>query len=80
VQQADENQLGYPVHPSVIYRFIHVVPFVSKQDTKTLLYMAQAVRDDKLVIPIHRKLPLGEAAKGHSAVEKDGTGKVLLLA
>jgi hypothetical protein len=34
----------------------------------------------QFVIPIHRKLPLGEAAKGHAAIEKDGIGKVLLLA
>ena len=61
------------------YPSVRVVPFVSKQDTATLLYMAQAVRDGKLVIPIDRTLPLREAADGHAAVEKGGIGKVLLL-
>jgi len=58
---------------------IRVVPFVSKQDAKTLLYMAQAVAAGKLVIPIDRKLPLKDAREGHAAVEKGGMGKVLLL-
>ena len=58
---------------------IRVVPFVSKQDAKTLLYMAEAVAAGKLVIPIDRKLPLKDAREGHAAVEKGGIGKVLLL-
>jgi NADPH:quinone reductase-like Zn-dependent oxidoreductase len=58
---------------------IRVVPFVSKKNAKTLLYLAQAVSAGKLVIPIDRKLPLKDAAAGHAAVEKGGTGKVLLL-
>jgi NADPH:quinone reductase-like Zn-dependent oxidoreductase len=58
---------------------ISVVPFVSNQDAKTLLYMAAAVGAGKLVIPIDRKLPLKDAREGHAAVEKGGVGKVLLL-
>jgi NADPH:quinone reductase-like Zn-dependent oxidoreductase len=58
---------------------IRVVPFVSKQDAKTLLYMAEAVAAGKLVIPIDRKLPLKDAREGHAVVEKGGIGKVLLL-
>jgi NADPH:quinone reductase-like Zn-dependent oxidoreductase len=58
---------------------ISVVPFVSKQDAKTLLYMAEAVSAGKLVIPIDRKLPLKDAREGHAAIEKGGIGKVLLL-
>jgi NADPH:quinone reductase-like Zn-dependent oxidoreductase len=58
---------------------VRVVPFVSKPNARTLLHMAQAVSAGKLVIPIDRKLPLRDAAAGHAAVEKGGTGKVLLL-
>jgi NADPH:quinone reductase-like Zn-dependent oxidoreductase len=72
VTGAPENAKDYPS--------VRIVPFVSKQDTQTLLYMAQAVRDGKLVIPIDRKLPLRDARGGHAAVEKGGIGKVLLLA
>ena len=47
---------------------------------KTLQFMAEAVRDGKLVIPISRKLPLSEAAEAHVAAEKGGVGKILLVA
>jgi NADPH:quinone reductase-like Zn-dependent oxidoreductase len=52
----------------------------SKFDTDTLEFMAEAVRDGKLVIPIGLKLPLSEAAKAHAVAEKGGVGKILLLA
>jgi NADPH:quinone reductase-like Zn-dependent oxidoreductase len=71
VTGAPDNAKDYPS--------VRVVAFVSKDDTKTLLYMAQAVVDGRLVIPIHQKLPLREAARGHAALEKGGIGKILLL-
>jgi NADPH:quinone reductase-like Zn-dependent oxidoreductase len=58
---------------------IRIIPFVSKQDASGLLRMAQAVSSGKLVIPIDRRLPLKDAARGHAAVEKGVAGKVLLL-
>jgi NADPH:quinone reductase-like Zn-dependent oxidoreductase len=58
---------------------VRVVSFVSKQDAKIMLHMAQAVSAGKLAIPIERKLPLKDAAAGHAAVEKGVNGKVLLL-
>jgi NADPH:quinone reductase-like Zn-dependent oxidoreductase len=59
---------------------IRTVAFVSKQDTETLLYMAKAVREGRLKIPISQKLPLRDAPQGQIAVEKGAGGKVLLLA
>ncbi|HEU5400577.1 MAG TPA: hypothetical protein VFU86_04420 [Terriglobales bacterium] len=41
--------------------------------------MAEAVRDDKLVIPISQKRPLREAAAATAAAEKGGIGKILLV-
>jgi len=49
-------------------------------DAKTLHFMAEAVRDGKLVIPISRKLPLSKAAEAQAAAEESGIGKVLLVA
>jgi NADPH:quinone reductase-like Zn-dependent oxidoreductase len=57
-----------------------VVHVFSKFDRKTLEFMAEAVRDGKLVIPISRKLPLSEAAEAQAAAEKGGVGKILLVA
>src|SRR5258708_5604886 len=62
------------------YPSVKVVPVFVKPDTKTLQFMAEAVRDGKLVIPISRKLPLSDAAVGQAAAEKGGIGKVLLVA
>jgi hypothetical protein len=41
--------------------------------------MAEAVRDDKLVIPIGPKLPLREAAEAQALTEEGGVGKILLV-
>ena len=49
-----------------------MVHVFSKFDRKTLEFMAEAVRDGKLVIPISRKLPLSEAAEAQAAAEKGG--------
>jgi NADPH:quinone reductase-like Zn-dependent oxidoreductase len=62
------------------YPSVQAVAFVSKQDPTTLLYMANAVRDGRLKIPIAKKLPLKEAREGHMAVEKGAAGKILLVA
>jgi NADPH:quinone reductase-like Zn-dependent oxidoreductase len=61
-------------YPSVKAAFVF-----SKFDRKTLEFMAEAVRDGKLVIPISLKLPLSEAAKAQAMAEKGGVGKILLM-
>lgn len=61
-------------HPSVKAVFVF-----SHFDRNTLQFMAEAVRDGKLVIPISQELPLREAAEAHAAAEKGGIGKILLL-
>jgi NADPH:quinone reductase-like Zn-dependent oxidoreductase len=62
------------------YQSVKVVAVVSKFDRKTLEFMAEAVRDGKLVIPISLKLPLSEAAEAQAVAEKGGVGKILLVA
>jgi NADPH:quinone reductase-like Zn-dependent oxidoreductase len=62
------------------YPSVKVAHVFSKFDRKTLEFMAEAVRDGKLVIPISQKLPLSEAAEGQAAAEKGGVGKILLVA
>ena len=67
-----QNAAEYPaVKPVFVF---------SKFDRKTLEFMAEAVRDGKLVIPISLKLPLREAAEAQAAAEKGGIGKILLVA
>lgn len=62
-------------HPAV-----RTVKVFSKFDRKTLEFMAEAVRDGKLVIPISRRLPLSDAAEAQAAAEKGAAGKILLVA
>jgi NADPH:quinone reductase-like Zn-dependent oxidoreductase len=62
-------------HPSVKVDFVF-----SKFDRETLQFMAESVRDGKLVIPISRKMPLRQAAEAHALAEKGGIGKILLIA
>ena len=71
--------LGAPENAEM-YPSVKVVTVVAKPDTKTLQFMAEAVLEGKLVIPISRKLPLSDAAAGQAAAEKGGIGKVLLVA
>jgi NADPH:quinone reductase-like Zn-dependent oxidoreductase len=60
------------------YPSVTAVPVYAQPDAKALIYMAQAVKEHKLDIPIRMQLPLKDAAKGHAAAEK-GVGKVLLI-
>jgi len=62
------------------YPSVKVAKVFSKFDRKTLEFMAEAVRDGKLVIPISLKLPLSEAAEAQAVAEKGGVGKILLVA
>ncbi|MDW5267573.1 MULTISPECIES: NADP-dependent oxidoreductase [Acidobacteriaceae] len=71
VNGAPQNAAKYPS--------VKVVTVFSKFDRKTLVFMAEAVRDGKLVIPISQILPLSGAAKAHAAAEKGGIGKILLV-
>jgi NADPH:quinone reductase-like Zn-dependent oxidoreductase len=61
------------------YPSVKVVKVFSKFNRKTLEAMAEGVRDGKLIIPIRERLPLSEAAEAQAAVEKGGTGKILLV-
>jgi NADPH:quinone reductase-like Zn-dependent oxidoreductase len=68
---APQNAAKYPV--------VRAVPVFSNSDMETLEFMAEAVREGKLAIPISLKLPLSEAAKAQATAEKGGIGKILLV-
>ena len=63
-----------------VYSSVKVVEVFSKFDRKTLEFMAEAVRDGRLVIPISQKLPLSEATEGLQWWKKGASGKILLVA
>jgi NADPH:quinone reductase-like Zn-dependent oxidoreductase len=61
------------------YPSVKVVPVYAAPDSKILEFMAEAVRDGKLRIPISRKFPLSDAAEAQAAAEKGAGGKILLV-
>jgi len=71
VVEAPQNAAKYPS--------VKVVHVFSKFDRKTLEFMAEAVRDGTLIIPISQKLPLSKAAEAQATAEKGGVGKILLV-
>jgi NADPH:quinone reductase-like Zn-dependent oxidoreductase len=68
-----------PPQNAAEYPSVKVVQVFSKFGRKTLEFMAKAVRDGKMAIPIGLKLPLSEAARAHAMAEKGGGGKILLV-
>jgi len=69
-----------PPPNAALYPSVKQMQVFSHFDRKTLEYMAAAVRDGKLVIPIGEKLPLRDAAEAQAQAEKGGAGKILLVA
>jgi NADPH:quinone reductase-like Zn-dependent oxidoreductase len=69
-----------PPQNASTYPSVKVVHVFSKFDRKTLEFMAEAVRDGKLVIPISQRLPLSKAAEAQAIAENGGSGKILLVA
>ena len=65
---------------AVQYPSVQAVHVSSEFDRKTLEFMAEAVRDGKLIIPISLKLPLSKAAEAQATAEKGVAGKILLVA
>ncbi len=71
--------LGAPANASK-FPDVSVVPVYAVPDPAILLFMADAVKAGKLIIPISQKMPLADADKAQDIVAK-GTahGKVLLV-
>jgi NADPH:quinone reductase-like Zn-dependent oxidoreductase len=63
------------LHPT-----IRVQSVVMHPDITVLKTLAEDVATGRLVIPIDRIVPLEDAAQAHTAAEKGGVGKILLLA
>jgi uncharacterized protein (TIGR02246 family) len=71
--------LGTPANANKFPK-VKVVPVYAVPDPKILLFMADAVKAGKLVIPIGRKLPLADADKAQAAVAQGlAHGKTLLV-
>ena len=59
---------------------VKITRVFAQPDPSKVREFADDVRDGKFVLPIGRRMPLGDAAEAHVLGEKGGIGKILLLA
>jgi len=70
-----------PPSNAALHPTVQVNAFMAHPDTKTYIHYGEAIRDNKLALPIDRMMPLAEAAEAQALGEKGGaTGKIILLA
>lgn len=68
-----------PPSNAALHPTIQVNPIMATPDPKTFIHYAEAIRDNKLKIPVDRIMPLADAAEAHAIAEKGGiTGKIIL--
>lgn len=70
--------LGVPGNAKT-YPAVKAVHVSAMANGKILEFMAQAVVNGQLVIPLGPRMPLSDAAKAQQLAEKGGIGKILLL-
>jgi NADPH:quinone reductase-like Zn-dependent oxidoreductase len=58
---------------------VSVTRVFARPDPSKVREFADDLRDGKFILPISRRMPLAEAAQGHSLMEKGGAGKIILV-
>ncbi|MES2392795.1 MAG: NADP-dependent oxidoreductase [Acidobacteriota bacterium] len=69
-----------PPSNAALHPTVQVNAIMAHPDANTYVHYGEAIRDKKLIISIDRMLPLAQAAEAHTAGEKGGVGKIILLA
>jgi NADPH:quinone reductase-like Zn-dependent oxidoreductase len=67
-----------PPKDAALHPTINIKPITSHRDPATYVHYGEAIRDNKLTLPIDRIMPLSDAAAAHAALEKGGIGKIVL--
>lgn len=71
--------LGPPPNAK-LHSTVKVEALISHPDAASMRSLAEDIANGKFKIPVAHMIPLADAAKAHAEAEKDGTGKILLLA
>jgi NADPH:quinone reductase-like Zn-dependent oxidoreductase len=58
---------------------VKIARVFARPDASKVREFADDIRDGKFVLPISQRLPLSDAAKAHSLVQKGGSGKIILV-
>ena len=69
--------LGQP-KDAALHPTINIKPMTAQPNPATYIHYGEAIRDNRLVLPIDRILPLSDAAAAQVAAEKGGVGKIVL--
>jgi NADPH:quinone reductase-like Zn-dependent oxidoreductase len=67
-----------PPKDAALHPTINIKPMTAQPNPATYVHYGEAIRDNKLVLPIDRVIPLSDAAAAHAAAEKGGIGKIVL--
>ncbi len=68
-----------PPQDAALHPMVKVQPMSALPDAPAMLHYAEALRDGKLKVVVDRVLPLEDAAEAHTAGEKGGIGKIVLV-
>lgn len=67
-----------PPKDAALHPTVNIKPLMAQPNPATYVHYGEAIRDNKLVIPIDRIMPLSDAAAAQAAAEKGGIGKIVL--
>jgi NADPH:quinone reductase-like Zn-dependent oxidoreductase len=67
-----------PPRDAALHPTVNIKPMMAQPNPATYVHYGEAIRDNKLILPIDRIMPLSEAAAAQAAAEKGGIGKIVL--
>lgn len=67
-----------PPQDAALHPTINIKPMTAQANAATYIHYGEAIRDEKLVLPIDRIMPLSDAAEAQAIAEKGGVGKIIL--
>ena len=68
-----------PPRDAELHPLVRIKPMMAHPHPETVVHYGEALRDGRLQLPLTEVMPLAEAAAAHSAAEKGGVGKIVLV-
>ena len=67
-----------PPRDAALHPTVNIKTMTAQPNPATCIHYGEAIRDNKLTLPIDRVMPLRDAAEAQAAGEKGGVGKIIL--
>lgn len=68
-----------PPQDAVLHPLVRIKPMTAHPDPAAIVHYAEAVREERLKLPIEHVMPLAEAGDAQARAEKGGVGKIILV-